>query len=374
MSHEIRTPLNGILGMTQALAADPTAAPHADRLAVMQRSGEALLSVLNDVLDLSKIEAGKLELEVIDFDLGPLMGEVHDAFSAMAAGKGLNLTLEIEAGLGRYRGDPTRIRQILFNLVSNAIKFTTAGEVRLGAYRGSGILRLSVTDTGIGIAEEARAAIFGKFSQADSSTTRRFGGSGLGLAICRDLALLMNSDIWVESRVGQGSRFVLALPLERVGDTSVAVPAATADAAPGPGDLSSLRILAAEDNSVNQLVLRTLLTGFGVEATIVDNGALAVEAWTAGRWDLVLMDVQMPVMDGIDATRAIRARELETGAPRTPIVALTANAMAHQTATYLAAGMDAQLDKPIDATRLYAVLQAVAEDRAPAIAPLSRAS
>jgi signal transduction histidine kinase/CheY-like chemotaxis protein len=363
MSHEIRTPLNGILGMVQAMAMDSSGEARAERLEVMRQSGQALLAVLNDVLDLSKIEAGKLDLEVIQFDLGSLMRDVHGAFAALAGSKGLAFRLDIDGAQGLYQGDPTRIRQVLFNFTSNAMKFTEAGEVRLGARWDGERLALSVTDSGIGIDADQQAGIFGKFSQADSSTTRRYGGSGLGLSICRELTDLMGGEISVQSRAGLGSRFSVILPLPRVGEASadLAVPidAPAGDAAPKLG--AGLRILAAEDNAVNQLVLKTLLGGIGLEATIVDNGALAVAAFASDTWDLILMDVQMPVMDGVDATRQIRAREAASGAPRTPIIALTANAMAHQNAEYLAAGMDGHLAKPIDIARLFEVIASVSE-------------
>jgi signal transduction histidine kinase len=373
MSHEIRTPLNGILGMVQAMSMDPRAEAHAAQLAVMRQSGETLLSVLNDVLDISKIESGKLEIEAVDFDLARLLHEAHGAFAGLAEGKGLALRLDVEPdAAGVYRGDPTRIRQILFNLLANAIKFTEAGEVRLTARREGEWLRLAVTDTGIGIDEAAQAAVFGKFSQADSSTTRRFGGTGLGLAICRELAELMSGQISLTSVAGLGSCFTLALPLVRLGEsTDVAPEAPSLPAAPSG---APLRILAAEDNGVNQIVLRTLLESFGHGVTIVGDGAQAVDAWETNDWDLILMDVQMPVMDGVNATRTIRAREASCGQPPTPIFALTANAMAHQTAAYLAAGMDGQLDKPIDAARLYAVLSAVEAARAEIAPPIAQAS
>jgi CheY-like chemotaxis protein len=292
------------------------------------------------------------------------MRDVRQAFVALAASKGLAFRMSLDGAEGVYRGDPTRIRQILFNLVSNAMKFSEAGEVELRALRTGEGIDFAVTDTGIGIDAGQQAAIFGKFSQADSSTTRRYGGSGLGLSICRELAELMGGSIAVESVVGRGSRFSVALKLERAGDAGAHEPAAAA--APSIAlTAHGLRILAAEDNAVNQLVLKTLLGSMGVEASIVDNGALAVAAWAPARWDLILMDVQMPVMDGVDATRAIRA--LEAGGPRTPIFALTANAMAHQNSEYLAAGMDGHLAKPIELARLFEVLAAVsgqARDRA----------
>jgi CheY-like chemotaxis protein/anti-sigma regulatory factor (Ser/Thr protein kinase) len=264
------------------------------------------------------------------------------------------------------------VRQILYNLISNALKFTERGEVRVTAAAGEGALTLSVSDTGIGIPPERAAQLFDKFTQADASTTRRFGGTGLGLAICRELAAMMQGEISVSSRQGEGSTFVVRLPLAKVGAAqgpafAVAEPA-EARVAPDHA-LPRVRVLAAEDNSVNQLVLKTLLHQIGVEPVVVDNGAEALDAWRAERWDVILMDMQMPVMDGLTATRSIREAEAAEGRSRTPIVALTANAMAHQIAECRAAGMDGHIAKPIEAARLFAALEAaLAEAEAPAAA------
>ncbi|HUZ13861.1 MAG TPA: ATP-binding protein [Caulobacteraceae bacterium] len=357
MSHEIRTPLNGVLGMAQAMANDPLSQAQRDRLGVIHGSGQALLAILNDILDLSKIEAGKLELEIIEFDLGDIARGAYAAFTALANKKGLSFALDIERGRGRYRGDPTRLRQILYNLISNALKFTDAGEIRVTAAWTGEALRIRVADTGIGISAESLARLFGKFDQLDSSTTRRFGGTGLGLAICRELARLMGGDIEVESEEGRGASFEVVLPLPRLGEESARAALAPA---PPPATLEavSLRVLAAEDNAVNQLVLKTLLHQLGVEPWVVDTGAAAVEAWENGAWDLVLMDIQMPVMDGLAATAAIRARERATQRRRTPIIALSANAMSHQIDQYLAAGMDGHVAKPIEVQALFAALEA----------------
>jgi PAS domain S-box-containing protein len=361
MSHEIRTPLNGVLGMAQAMAADELSEAQRSRLETVRQSGETLLVILNDLLDLSKIEAGKLELEVADFALTPLLAGVQATYADMAAARHLGLSLDVEPGVaGRYRGDSTRLRQILFNLVSNAIKFTQEGEVRLAVRRHGGDLVCEVRDTGIGIPADRLSRLFNKFEQADVSTTRKFGGTGLGLAISRELATLMGGGIAVQSRVGEGSAFTLTVPLARIGDEAEAAPPCPAPALPPEG---ALRVLAAEDNSVNQTVLRTLLQQVGVEPVIVDDGAAAVAAWRAQEWDVILMDVQMPVLDGPDATRAIRAAEAATGRRRTPIVALTANAMSHQVAEYAAAGMDGLIAKPIRVGELFAALEAaLAED------------
>jgi PAS domain S-box-containing protein len=356
MSHEIRTPLNGVLGMAQAMAAGPLEAAQRERLDVIHQSGETLLAVLNDVLDLSKIEAGKLELEEAAFDVGELATSVHAAFSAVAAKKGLEFELGVtRAARGAYLGDATRVRQLLGNLVSNALKFTETGRVTVRVGRRAGALALSVSDTGIGIAPDRQPALFGKFEQADASTTRRFGGTGLGLAICHELAQRMGGRIEVTSTEGQGSTFVVLLPLTRAAAGQVAP--ASAETSPHTAP-SSLRVLAAEDNAVNQLVLRTLLSQIGIEPVIVGDGVDAVAAWEAEDWDVILMDVQMPRMDGPTATRFIRDRELTQRRRRTPIVALTANAMTHQVNEYLGAGMDGFVAKPIEIHRLFAALEA----------------
>ena len=368
MSHEIRTPLNGVLGMAQAMSMDVLTEAQRERLEVVRESAVALLALLNDVLDLSKIEAGKLDLEEIEFDLGEVMRGAHQAFTALANKKGLSFALDAAGAEGVYRGDPTRVRQILYNLLSNAVKFTEQGEIRVQADLGDGGLRLRVSDTGAGIPADKLSLLFAKFTQVDASTTRRYGGTGLGLSICRQLADLMGGDITVESQVDQGTVFTVMLPLPRVDD-------ARGPAALSPPTHASvdrpLKVLAAEDNTVNQLVLKTLLHHIGVSPVVVGDGAAALEAWEAEPWDLILMDVQMPVLDGVGATRAIRDLERQSGRPRTPIIALSANAMAHQVAGYLEAGMDGHLAKPIEVTRLFEVVQSAA--RADAAAPLGRA-
>jgi PAS domain S-box-containing protein len=358
MSHEIRTPLNGVLGMAQAMAADELSPPQRERLRVIRGSGECLLTILNDILDLSKIEAGKLELEETEFDLTDLVESARAAFSAVADGKGLALEATLEGDAeGLYRGDPTRVRQIVANLISNALKFTQAGGVGVRVYRADGRLCLEVRDTGVGMTPEVLDQIFSEFAQADVSTARRYGGTGLGLSICRKLAALMGGELTATSAPGAGSAFTARLPLCRLGPRR---PGQTPAPAPGRNAAPvEIRLLAAEDNATNQLVLRTLLNQAGIEPTLVANGMECVEVWEAGEWDVILMDVQMPVMDGPTAARAIRARESALGRRRTPIIALTANAMTHQVSEYLAAGMDDHVSKPIEASKLFrAVVEA----------------
>jgi len=357
MSHEIRTPLNGVLGMAQAMAGDELPTAQRQRLDVVRQSGESLLAILNDILDLSKIEAGKLEIEQVDFDLTGVAHGACATFEAIAGYRGVGFTLDIAPeAAGVFRGDPTRLRQVLCNLISNALKFTEAGEVQVAIDWTDdplgGRLRMTVRDTGIGMTPEQTGALFQKFVQADASTNRRFGGTGLGLAICGELVKLMDGEISIDSQVGRGSTFTVALPLPRIADRQAVHEASDASVPTG------LRVLAADDNEVNRLVLKTLLEQVGVETVVVDNGQAALEAWETGGWDLVLMDIRMPVMDGVEATAAIRWREAQTGAARTPIIALTADAMSHQVDAFLAQGFDGHVSKPIEVGQLLAAMEA----------------
>ncbi|HEY3889003.1 MAG TPA: ATP-binding protein [Caulobacteraceae bacterium] len=358
MSHEIRTPLNGVLGMAQAMGGDQLSALQTERLDVIRKSGEALLAILNDILDLSKIESGKLELEDVDFDLDAVMRGALSTFTQLANSKGLSLSFTAEGAKGLYRGDPTRLRQILYNLFSNALKFTESGGIRVVVANEPPGLVLSVQDTGIGMPPEVTGKLFEKFVQADASTTRRFGGSGLGLAICRELADLMGGSIDVESEVGLGSKFTVRLAIPRVGDSTEGLPQTPPDDQDAEvSGAVDLRVLAAEDNPVNQLVLKTLLHQAGIHPVIVENGALAVEAWRQANFDIILMDVQMPEMDGPTAARIIRETELSTGRARTPIIALTANVMPQQVAFYREVGMDDHVAKPIEIGMLFAAIE-----------------
>lgn len=356
MSHEIRTPLNGVLGMAQAMAADALSPAQRERLDVVRRSGETLLTILNNILDLSKIEAGKLEVEETDFDLGELAETARRSFAEIARQRGLALDLEIApAARGTFRGDSTRILQILHNLILNALKFTERGGVRLSIDPSAEGLRFAVCDTGIGIPAEGLERLFQKFEQMDASTTRRHGGTGLGLAICRELSQALGGEITVVSEPGRGSTFTLTAPLTRIGEEA----RRSADAAPlAPAETATpLRVLAAEDNTVNQLVLKTLLNQAGVDPFIVSDGLEALEAWRQREWDVILMDVQMPNLDGPSATRRIRAEEVSSGRRRTPILALTANAMSHQIPAYEEAGMNGFVAKPIRVAELFQALE-----------------
>jgi signal transduction histidine kinase/AmiR/NasT family two-component response regulator len=358
VSHEIRTPLNGVLAMAQVMAIGDLTDQQRERVDVIRGSGEALLTILNDILDVSKIEAGKLELEIVEFDFDSLVRAAMGGFEAVAQSKGVELALEMEpAATGPRLGDSARFRQILSNLVSNAVKFTERGSVRVRIEGvgpdGADGLRLAVSDTGIGIPEEKLPLLFQKFTQLDASTTRRFGGTGLGLSICQELTAKMDGAIWAESRPGEGTTFYVELPLPR----AIAADNASDDQALPEDQGRPLRILAAEDNPTNQVVLSTILDIFGAEVQIVENGRLVVEAWANGEHDVILMDIQMPEMDGITATREIRKAEADSGRIRTPIIALSANAMAHQVKEYMEAGMDGHVSKPIELGKLHTALE-----------------
>jgi len=364
MSHEIRTPLNGVLAMAELMAMDKMSDTQRERLKVVRESGAVLLGVLNDVLDLSKIEAGRLEITDRPFDIAQLAQSIRETYAPQARDRKLAFEVAVAPeAQGLWRGDADRLRQILGNLIANALKFTLEGAVAVrfaSAEDGSG-LRIDVADTGIGISPEILPRLFDKFVQADSSTTRRFGGSGLGLAICRELAVLMDGSIKVQSREGRGSTFTVLLSLPREesivdvhyidDDQPPAAPAA-------PTEAARLRVLAADDNPTNQKVVAAVLAPLDAEVTMVADGQACVEAWRADTFDIVLMDIHMPVMDGVEAARAIRALEAEQGRVRTPIIAVTANALAHQVEDYLAAGMDGHVAKPIEVTKLYDAIEA----------------
>jgi signal transduction histidine kinase/CheY-like chemotaxis protein len=363
MSHEIRTPLNGVLAMAEVMAMEDLAPNQRERLSVIRESGAVLLGVLNDVLDLSKIEAGRLEITDRPFDIAQLAQSIREAYAAQARAKGLAFEVAVAPEAhGLWRGDADRLRQILGNLISNAIKFTLEGAVAVrfaSAEDGSG-LRIDVADTGIGIAPENMSRLFDKFVQADSSTTRRFGGSGLGLAICRELAAMMDGSIKVQSREGRGSTFtvLVALPREEVQVDVHYIDDEPITASIDMVEPARLRVLAADDNPTNQKVVEAVLAPLNAEVVLVADGAACVEAWKTEHFDIVLMDIHMPVMDGLEAAQAIRALEARDGRPRTPIVAVTANALAHQVEGYLAAGMDGHVAKPIEVTKLYAAIEA----------------
>ncbi len=357
MSHEVRTPLNAVIGVAGALARTHLTPAQRDMVSMIAASGEMVERLLADVLDLSRAEAGRLNLEIASFDLRDAVNSIADLMRVRADDKGLSMTVSMEStARGMFEGDAVRIKQVLSNLLSNAIKFTETGSVSLrvsveeaeGA-DGQTWLSFIVEDTGIGVEADKLERIFDRFVQADSTITRRFGGAGLGLSITKGIVDLMEGEIRVRSSPGLGSTFSVRLPLPRT------MPLRDYDA--HRHGLAShverldrklkLRILAAEDNLSNQMVLRYILEQAGVELTLVQNGRQALEAWEADTYDLVLMDMQMPVMDGLSAIREIRRRELERGLERTPIAIVSANAMAEHKDHSAVAGADVHITKPV---------------------------
>jgi signal transduction histidine kinase len=361
MSHEIRTPLNGILGMAQVLQARSLADEEREMVATIRDSGTALMTILNDVLDLSKIEAGKLDISMAPGDLGHCLGRVRKLFAPNAQAKGLGFVFEVDPYLPpRMVFDPVRVQQCASNLVSNAIKFTEQGlvVVRIRA-EGEGPIRkvvVAITDTGIGMDEAARQKLFTSFTQADASTTRRFGGTGLGLAISRQLARMMGGDIEVESQPGKGSTFILTFQAA-VADAAAHVPKPSA-AAPAAEDLKGLRLLLVDDNAVNRKVGRMLLGPLKPDIVEAEHGkdALAKLA-SQGPFDIVLLDAHMPVMDGEAAIKAIRASGASWA--DVPVIALTADAMSGDRERFLAMGMNGYASKPIKQAELFSEMAQV---------------
>jgi signal transduction histidine kinase/DNA-binding response OmpR family regulator len=367
MSHEIRTPMNGVLGMVEVLERQGLNEAQRRTVSTIRDSGKALLHIIDDVLDFSKIEAGRLELEATPFLLSGLVHAVVDTFRPQALAKGLVLDAQIDAGSqDALIGDPTRVRQILVNLLSNAIKFTDRGSVwvRVGtAPLGDGrtCAMLTVTDTGIGLGEEQLARLFRPFVQADSSTTREFGGTGLGLSIVRRLAQVMGGDVTAESKPGAGSTFTVTLTLQAAPAGSplktLVRPAARASVNVAAVRGAGPRVLVVDDHPVNREVLVLQLALLGIAADSAANGVEALAAWAPGRYAAVLADIHMPRMDGHELARQLRAAEADRGGSRTPIVAVTANAMKGEEEHCLASGMDAYLAKPVSVERLRATLE-----------------
>ena len=351
MSHEIRTPLNGVVGMLQLLGGTPLTDPQRRYAAVADASAAALLTLINDILDFSKIEAGKLELSAVPFDLAEVARQAVAVLESKAAEKGLSVRCDLDPSLACRRVGPgDRVRQCLVNLLGNAVKFTAAGSVSLAvtAEEDGDLVRFAVADTGIGIPPDRLDRLFKTFSQVDASTTRRYGGTGLGLAISKQLAELMGGTVGVDSTPGRGSTFWFTARLTV--DPSAA-PAAAAAPSPVAAPAAGARILVAEDNDVNQMVVGEMLRRLGHTPELVDNGHAAVLAAAGGGFDLVLMDCQMPVMDGFAATAALRAAGYDL-----PVIALTANAIVGDRERCLAAGMDDYLAKPLDAKQLAGTL------------------
>ncbi|MBF0371522.1 MAG: response regulator [Magnetococcales bacterium] len=355
MSHDIRTPMNAIIGMGELLAESTLDPDQEQWLTVSNRAGEQLLTLINDILDLSKIEAGQLELESLSFDLPELILQTMEIVSIQAQDKGIRLIHQLDASLPqKVDGDPQRLRQIFLNLLSNALKFTDQGEVTVTAKADTeGLYSFSVTDTGIGIPADRLEAIFSAFVQASADTTRKFGGTGLGLAICRQLVERMGGHIQVESTVGQGSRFFFTLAFPPSG---YALGKDKIDPQPLPlpqtETTSGLNILLADDSDDNCTLIKAFLSKEPHHITRAANGAEAVDRFRSGRFDLVLMDLQMPVLDGLEATHQIRRWEAKNSRPPTFIAALTAFAMKENAQQAIAAGCNCHLSKPIKKARL----------------------
>ena len=359
MSHEIRTPLNGVLGMAQILEDELSDPVHQHMLGVIRDSGEMLLGILNDLLDMSKIEAGKLTLESVVFAPADIVMRIESMHKHAAVEKGLNFVLRLgKDGHLLRSGDPNRLSQVLHNLVGNAVKFTEQGsvEVTMAATRADR-LDITVRDTGIGMSPKQQARMFEDFEQADGTVTRRFGGTGLGMSIVRRLIGLMEGEITVDSSLGKGTTVHVTLPLP------LAAPPLQQEFVGKSGSLQGMRVLVADDNATNLLILKSMLSGLGVEALAVSDGRAAVEAWEPGRFDVILLDISMPELDGISALAKMRARAAAEGVSMPPALAISANAMTHQVAEYIAAGFSAHIGKPFKRANLEAALSSVAHVR-----------
>ncbi|WP_374574046.1 ATP-binding protein [Phenylobacterium sp.] len=367
MSHEIRTPLNGVLGVAGALAGTSLTGGQAEMVGLIETSAQTLEALLTDILDLARVEAGRLELKSEPFDLGTSVSACAALFEASARAKGLDLEVEVSPRAdGFYVGDPSRLRQILCNLLGNAVKFTAEGRVRLSVSaernEATSHLRFDVSDTGIGFDEATKARLFSRFEQADGSITRRYGGTGLGLAISRSLAEAMSGSLSAEGRPGEGATFTLEVELPRCrGEFEYWGGEEAGAEAPS---IEGMRVLLAEDHPTNRRVVELILGSAGVDLTSVENGAEAVDAVNARDFDLILMDMQMPVMDGLTAVSEIRRREHVEGLAHAPIYMLTANAMPEHARASAEAGADGHVTKPIAAAALLQLVTEVWVDRA----------
>lgn len=382
MSHEIRTPMNAIIGFTELLAKTPLN-PHQDKY--VRRifvSSKSLLQIINDILDFSKIEAGKLNLEIIDFSIRDVFDQLREVFSNEARNRNLALTFEVDSRVPhRLEGDPLRFSQIVTNLVGNALKFTEQGHIKVSARlvetrNNLSTVEITCEDSGIGIPESKIRRLFSPFTQADSSTTRRYGGTGLGLSICQSLCRMMGGDISVRSRAGLGSTFAFSVCLNTL-EGEVATSLARVDVAEESHDFSGKKVLLVEDNEINQELVVELLKETGAVIDIANNGLEALEKVKLQAYDLVFMDIQMPFLDGFEVTRRIRK---DIGKLELPIIAMTANASNEDRENCIQAGMDDFISKPIAPAPLFKVLNTwlhtgaeVAGDNTPAVTPVVRA-
>ncbi len=359
MSHEIRTPMNGVLGVADALALGPLDERQRELVEMIRSSGRVLNHLLCDILDLARVESGAMEITPEPFNLGEAVREASQLSAVHAREKGIGFGVALAPEAERVvMGDAMRLKQILGNLASNAVKFTDAGQVTLSVVcldPAEGRFRMMVRDTGCGFSEATKSRLFGRFQQADGAMTRKAGGSGLGLAISRHLAELMGASLDAESVEGEGSVFTLTIVLPEAD-----APAVIAPAAPAGGEIDrALQVLIVDDNANNRRLLEVLLEHLGLESGTAGDGLEAVEAWRAGAYDLIIMDMQMPVMDGLEATRTIRAAERREGRARTPILFVSANAMPEHVEAARAAGGDGHISKPIAAEALFAALAAL---------------
>ena len=365
MSHELRTPLNGVVGIANTLATTHLDAHQKEMVDLIDASGRTLARLLSDILDFSKIEAGKVEIERASFDLRAELDAAALLLQTYATDKKLQFDVTYgEHAQGWFFGDATRIKQIVANLVSNAIKFTDQGEVHVFIHwsDASEILEIKVCDTGIGFDKDTGRRLFQRFIQADTSITRRFGGTGLGLAICRGLIEAMGGGLNWESAPGEGSTFIVRIPLEREEGPSLTASPDTSLTPAAPAQVAPLRILAAEDHPTNQKVLRLILEPLGVDLTLCADGKAALKAYQSSHFDVILMDMQMPVMDGLTATKAIREHEKTHHLPATPVVMVTANAMRQHRDQAIAAGANSHLAKPFTPVSLMHAIEAALAD------------
>jgi len=361
MSHEIRTPLNGVLGMAEALTDTTLSDEQKVMAATIVDSGQLLLAVLNDILDLSKIEAGQLEIETLPFDLETLFFATYQLYSFKAIEKNITFEINVQEDAKCWvKSDPVRMRQVAGNLISNAIKFTSSGSVVVdvtldGRINESGILSIAVRDTGEGIPENKIAALCQPFVQVDASVARKHGGTGLGLSISQKICGLMGGDIFIESEEGVGSCFTATMRVVRT-DTVSEETEGDIDKAIATIHQKKWRILLAEDNRTNQLVFKKFLKQFDLDIRVAGNGQEAIDLTGAEDFDLIFMDINMPIVDGVTATEVIRKRDADLKKERTPILALTANTMVHQITEYIEAGMDNHLAKPVKKNVLFQVM------------------